>query len=289
MPPLSVLALGVATALANLLGGILVAANRRPSEKLLLVFMGFGGGFILGAAFLEMVPESLEGATWAPLLVAAGYLMQYVIEFLFAHQAHTEEETTTLAHSHEVAHVHKGADPASGHVSTQRHLHPPSHTITTEFPEAGQLISPSASLAALIGFLFHDFLDGLAIAAAFITNPSLGTLVFFAVLAHEVPAGLSLAAVMRAGGYPRWAALASAGGIGIITIVGLSIPYILGLSEGAWITAFLAMAAGTFIYVAASDLLPAIGPPRSRQVILYVLTGVGIYYGSARLIEGLVG
>lgn len=289
MPPLSVLGLGVVTALANLLGGLLVVANRRPSERLLLAFMGFGGGFILAAAFLEMVPESLEGATWAPLLVVAGYLIMYVIEFFFAYQAHTPEESVNLAHSHEVSHAHTPDGAMMEAPAIQHHIHPPSHTLTTEYPEVGSFIKSSASLAALIGFLFHDFMDGLAIAAGFITNPALGTIVFAAVLAHEIPAGLSLAAVMRAGGYPRWVGMASAGGIGLTTIIGLSLPYILGLETGLWMTTFLALAAGTFIYVAASDLLPATGPPRSRQVILYVLMGVGIYYGTAQLIEAFIG
>ena len=151
MPPLSVLGLGVVTALANLLGGLLVVANRRPSERLLLAFMGFGGGFLLGAAFLEMVPESLKGGAWASLLVVTGYLAMYAIESLFAQQAHGADEAAQLSHSHNVAHLH-GTD---GHIleaaEGRHHIHPPTHTLSTEFPGEGQFISRSASVAALVG------------------------------------------------------------------------------------------------------------------------------------------
>ncbi len=69
------LAFGCAAAVANVAGGLLLTIKRRWDEVLLKHFVALGTGFMLGAAFLGMVPESMRLTDNAPLLILGGYLL----------------------------------------------------------------------------------------------------------------------------------------------------------------------------------------------------------------------
>ncbi len=87
------LALGGAAAGANVVGGLLVAVKRRWDEVLLKHFVALGAGFMLGAAFLAMVPESVRLTPLAPLLILIGYLIIHFFEHTLAPHFHFGEET----------------------------------------------------------------------------------------------------------------------------------------------------------------------------------------------------
>ncbi len=87
------LALGVVTALANLAGGLIVAA--RPwSRTVLAYFIALGSGFMLATAVLEMMPVSLQLApTLAPFLILVGYFIVHFFEHSLPAHFHFGEET----------------------------------------------------------------------------------------------------------------------------------------------------------------------------------------------------
>ncbi len=256
------LAFGVITCLANLLGGYLSIAQRRTTGTTLVNFIGFGGGFLLAAALLEILPESLKGGgPLMPLVASAGYLVVYVAEHLFASRAHEE------SHSNSVAEVPHGE-----------------HTLAQEFRHEPYPITRAASLAALIGFNVHDFIDGLAIGAGVLTSTTMGVLIFVSILAHEVPAGFAVGSVMRGAGFGRKSSMLAATSIGVITLVAIPISFFVGSANDTLRSAFIALAAGTFIYIAASDLIPAASPARSKNAFLFVLLGFALFYVSQRLI-----
>ena len=87
------LAFGGAAAAANVVGGLLVTIKRRWDEVLLKHFVAVGAGFMLGAAFLGMVPESVRLTDHAPLLILAGYLLIHFAEHTLASHFHFGEET----------------------------------------------------------------------------------------------------------------------------------------------------------------------------------------------------
>jgi len=257
--------LGLVTAVANLLGSYLAVARRSSAPWLMPASLGFGGGFLLAAALLEMLPESLEGGAVTPLFIAVGYLVIYVAEHLFAGYAHTPAKGPPIAHG-------AGVDPVAD------------HTLAHEFHHAALPLTTAASLAALIGFNIHDFLDGLAIGAGTITSQRLGLVVFLAVLVHEVPAGFVLATIMLGAGYSRGVAVLAGASIGVITVVGILVPFLLGDISPAASSHFLALAAGSFIYIAATDLIPAAMGRESKAVFILVPLGFGAFYGSNRLL-----
>ena len=136
--------------------------------------------------------------------------------------------------------------------------------------------STAASLV-IIGDAFHTFVDGAVIAAAVLTSVPLGLTTAIAVATHEIPQEVGDVAILLRAGYSRMRAftlnvLAGAGGIlGAAAmvlaskIVPQALPYV------------LAFAAGNFLYVAMSDLIPDLHRGNSvggvRQVLLI---GAGI-------------
>lgn len=87
------LVFGTAAAAANVAGGLLVTIKQRWDEALLKYFIALGAGFMLGAAFLGMIPESMHLTDHAPLLILAGYLLIHFAEHILASHFHFGEET----------------------------------------------------------------------------------------------------------------------------------------------------------------------------------------------------
>ena len=261
---------GLMTAVANVLGSLLAASRKRDGGTAIHYYIGFGGGFLLAAAIFELLPESFEGGPTMPLYVIGGYMVVYFFEQLFATHAHEEPHRGLLPPA-----------PAEGPLSE--------HLLAQEFHHPAAVISAHAGLAALVGFNVHDFIDGLAIGAAMVTDQTLGVLVFLAVLLHEIPAGFSIAAIMLGAGRSRRAAVLAGSSIGIATLVGIVVPFALGNISDYVAHAFLALSAGSFIYIAATDLIPAAGAGSSRFPFLSVVAGMAIFLATAEVAELLLG
>lgn len=238
------LSLGMLTALANILGSALAVWRREPSRRFTAAALGFSGGFVLAAALLEMLPESLSRGPTMPSFVAIGYLLLFLIE--------------------QFANVHLHSLPED------------QHTL---------LITGTAGSASLIAFNIHDLIDGLAIGAGMIARPELGILVFLSVLLHEIPAGFVIAAIMRSAGYGRWTAMAAGASLGFVTIIGIVLPFWAGELNPFFADMLLAFAAGNFIYVGATLLVPLSESGKSRSITLLVVLGFAIFYGSSRLVK----
>jgi zinc and cadmium transporter len=117
---------------------------------------------------------------------------------------------------------------------------------------------------------FHNAADGAAIAASFLVSPRLGVITAVAVIAHEVPEELADYILLRSSELRRaWALLAMLG-VQLTAGVGATITL---LSAAAWrhVSGLaLGIAAGTFLYIALADLLPALwkappGPSGARR------------------------
>jgi ZIP family zinc transporter/zinc and cadmium transporter len=238
------LVLGIITAIANILGTWLAILQRQPSRGFTAGSLGFSGGFILAAALLEMVPESLERGPSMPLFVVLGYLIVFLIEQLL--------------------NVHLHHFPAEGN-----HSHVP--------------IAPG--IASLVAFNAHDFIDGVAMGSAMVSDRGLGIIVFLAVLLHEVPAGFVIAAIVRGAGWSRRSALLAGGSLGIVTLIGIVLPYWVYAFSPFVSDALLALAAGTFIYVGATLLVPLSEAGKSRWITLMVVIGFVVFLISDRALK----
>lgn len=135
----------------------------------------------------------------------------------------------------------------------------------------------ATGIASLIAFNTHDFIDGLAIGAAMVTDIGLGIMVFLAVLFHEVPVGFVIAAIMRGAGWSRRAALMAGVSLGLITLVGIVLPFWLGSISTVFSDVLLALATGTFVYLGATLLVPLSEAGKSRWITLLVVLGFAVF------------
>jgi ZIP family zinc transporter/zinc and cadmium transporter len=241
------LLLGAMAAGATHLGGMLVT-RKEWSEEYLKYFVALGSGFMLAAAFLAMIPESLHIAHTLPgahagtgesefelplILVLAGYLLVHFFEHTVAPHFHFGEET----HVEEMAHAHVG-------------------------------------YTALLGLGIHAFFDGVAIGSGFAVSQWLGGVIFLAVILHKLPEGFTVASVMMASGQGKRVAQWSAAALGAATLAGV---LLLSFSRGL-VGYALPLSAGVTIYVAASDLVPEVNKEPGIKMAIVVFLGVALMF-----------
>jgi zinc transporter ZupT len=258
------LALALVAGLADVLGGALLTGRTRLAGRTLTYVLGLGGGFMLAAALLGRLPEAMASTPYAPFLIIAGYLVIFVCENLFSTHAHEHSPEEHDADESNHAHALIAGD---------------------MFCEPETPISNAASTAALAGLLIHTFFDGVAIAAGFEIRTSVGILMFLAVVLHKIPEGLSLSSIMIAARRGKRSATLSVAAIAASTVLGAFTTILLGEIDPSTANGALALATGTLLYIAASDLIPATNPSKSRWSILFVLAGVAFYALSLQILR----
>ncbi|QOR38080.1 ZIP family metal transporter [Billgrantia diversa] len=108
----------------------------------------------------------------------------------------------------------------------------------------------------LIGDGIHNFLGGLSIASTFLINPSAGVIAWIAAAAHEVPQELGDFGILVHGGFERRRALLWNLASALTFPIGAILAYL--VSQRIDVSGLVLFGAGTFIYIAASDLVPEI-------------------------------
>ncbi len=108
----------------------------------------------------------------------------------------------------------------------------------------------------LFGDSIHNFIDGLIIAIAFLTSPEIGLITTLIVIAHEVPQEIGDFGVLVQGGYKRSKALFLNFLVSLTSVIGGILGYFIGIQITGFVNFLLPFAAGGFIYIGASDLIP---------------------------------
>jgi len=146
-----------------------------------------------------------------------------------------------------------------------------------------------AALLILVGDGVHNFVDGVLIAAAFLTDTSLGIVTTLAVIAHEIPQEVGDFMVLLHGGYSRTRALALNLLASLTAVAGGVAGYLVLDRATAALPYALALAAASFIYVAVADLIPDLHrqdttTPAAAQVAMLV-AGVAIVFAGQSLLH----
>jgi len=210
-------------------------------------------GALLGAAFLEVIPEAFQHGD--PHAVAASILGGILAFFLL-------EKLFLWRHSHE---GHDGGG--------QDHDH--------DQGRSGTLI--------MVGDTIHNFLDGILIAAAFLQSTQLGIITALAIVAHEIPQEVGDFVILVNSGYSRakafWVNILSS----FATLVGGVLGYYGLHALDGWTPILLGVVAASMIYVAVADLIPGLHrrPELRATASQTVLIGLGI--GSIVLARALIG
>jgi zinc and cadmium transporter len=215
---------------ASILGGVLSVAcaalfalNARA--HFVGVLVSYAIGALLGAAFLDILPEAIKmtssvSAVSATLL--AGILLFFILEKL-----------VLWRHCH---HDHCEA-------------HEP-HTHDHHHGRSGTMI--------IVGDTFHNFVDGIIIAAAFMADIELGIITATAIIAHEIPQEVGDFIILLHSGYSKLRAFQLNLISSLATLVGGLLGYYTLQTMQGWVPTLLALAAASMIYVAVADLIPGL-------------------------------
>jgi zinc and cadmium transporter len=134
------------------------------------------------------------------------------------------------------------------------------------------------SYLILVSDAVHNFIDGLIIAASFVTNFPLGVATTLAVALHEIPQELGDFAVLVYGGFGKRQALMFNFATALTAILGGIVGYLASSIIQTSIIYLLPFAAGNFIYIADADLIPEIKHQISlrRSILHFGVFVIGI-------------
>nr|WP_301542564.1 ZIP family metal transporter [Cupriavidus basilensis] len=209
--------------------------------------VSFSVGVLLATALLHSLPEAFESGADPRALF--GTLLAGLLGFFLL------EKVALLRHSHH----HEG----DGHHHHHGH----------DREEAGR-----SGMTILVGDTFHNFADGIVIAAAFLANPHIGLVTALAIAAHEIPQEVGDFIVLLNAGFSKARAFAFNLLSSLAAIAGGVVGYYLLDQMSGWIPYVLVIASSSFVYIAVSDLMPQMQrKPRWREsIIQVVLVATGI-------------
>jgi zinc and cadmium transporter len=243
---LYVILAGLGGGVLSLLLGVLLVNNKK--ENIITAFAtAFAAGTLLAAAFFDLLHEAVEigeeGALFGDesIFFIMGFALLGILIFF------TLE--TLLSHFH--SHAHAAPCENCEHSETE-HKH--------------------MGLMIMLGDSLHNFMDGIAIAAGFLISPVSGLIITLAVMAHEIPQEVGDIAIMRASGMSKKRAIWLNVFSSLASLVGALIFFGIGQAveevNDAWLAPIFALVAGFFIYIATTDIIPALHTEKSKKTAI---------------------
>ena len=248
----------VAGTLGAGVGSVLLAAllARALLARFTQHLLSLAAGALLATAFMHLLPEAFESDI-TPQVLFMTLLAGLVFFFLL-------DKAELWHHGHEHGEEHHLHDHAHGHDHDHGHA------------SAGF----TGSWAVLAGDSVHAFGDGILVAAAFMTNISLGAAASVAVLAHEIPHHMGDLAVLQRGFGQGRAALLKLCLAGGVTVIGGLLGFVLIDGHEAWLPFMLVIASSSYVYVALDDLIPQLqkrlSAAQTAMQILWLLSGIAL-------------
>jgi zinc and cadmium transporter len=243
--------------LATGLGGLLsvLAASSLTTHvlgRIVHSLVSLSAGVLLGTALLNVLPEAFESAEVPAhelfVTLLGGLLFFFLLE---------KAELYRHSHHHEGDHPH-------------HHHH---HGFDAEQAGAG-------GWSVLLGDSIHNFMDGVIIAAAFLTDVKLGVVTTLAIVAHEIPQEIGDFIVLLNAGFSRARALLFNGLSGLAAVAGGLVGYYSVADLRHVFPYLLVVAASSFIYVAVADLLPQmqrrLAFRETLQQVLWLAAGLAL-------------
>jgi zinc and cadmium transporter len=225
-----ILATAVGGILSAAVAGLFLLVPEQPRARALPHLVSFATGALLGAALLGLLPEAVAGVgidrvTNIGVALVAGIGAFFVLEKLLLWR-----------------HCH--ADTCETHAPSMSH--------------DGHHRDRATGLLVLVGDGIHNALDGVLIAAAFLTNTRLGIVTAVAVMAHEIPQEVGDFAILLHSGMPRGRAMVLNLASSLTAVLGGLVAYFALRQALGLLPYALAIAAASLIYIAVADLIPGL-------------------------------
>lgn len=267
----------VFTTLGGVLGvaaaAILLLLPDGARDRVMPALVSFAIGTLLGAAFLGLLPRAFEASGVESHTIALTVLLALLGFFLLEKMVLWRHCHAYDCEIHGSAGTHDGDGP--GHHGHAHHMLERARAAAT-----GGLI--------LVGDGIHNFVDGVLIAAAFMTNIDLGIVTSVAVITHEIPQELGDFAILLMSGYSRGRALLYNLISGLTMILGGVLAYLSLSVAAAAVPYVLAVAAASFIYIAVADLIPGLHRRPELSATVQQLTLIGFGVGVILLMDQIV-
>lgn len=246
VPWLYAVASVVLVSLVSLVGVATISASKQRLKGMTFVLVSLAAGAMLGNAFIHLLPEAFEAATsnlTVSLCVLGGIFAFFILEkFLL------------WRHCHEIDHCH-----SEKHCPGADHVHP-----------VGYMSLAADGLENLV--------DGMMIGAAYLVSVPVGVATTLAVVLHEIPAEMGDFGVLLHAGFSRGKALLLNLLSGAMAVAGCLIALFAGSSIESFPHLMAPIAAGCFIYIAGSDLVPQLHKELmpSRSLVQLLAMGAGV-------------
>ncbi len=232
--------------LISLIGVFTLSIQIDKLKKVLVYLVSFSAGALFGDAFIHLLPEVVEESGEFSLLITLS-LLTGIVFFFF---------TEKIIHWN---HCHMPVDKKGGHV----------HTF---------------SLMNLIGDGVHNFIDGLIIGVSYIASIPVGIATTIAVALHEIPQEIGDFGVLIHGGFSKKRALILNFGSAMVSVIGVIVALMVAGRIDNLLLILLPFAAGGFIYIAGSDLIPELNHYHISlkssfwQLVMFIL-GMAVMFG----------
>ena len=251
--------------MSALAASLFLVVPDRVRTRVLPHLVSFATGALLSAALLGLLPHAIESAGISRtheigLTLLGGLLLFFVLE-----------KMVLWRHCHaDVCEVHVNPEPhAHAHGHNHHHGHNHAHD---------QRRDQASAMLILIGDGFHNVLDGVLIAAAFMTDVHLGVVTAMAVCAHEIPQEVGDLAILLNGGMGRRRALTLNLLTSVTSVLGGVLAYFAMAQVQEALPYVIAIAASSFLYIAVADLIPGlhrkVDPGSGAWQFLYIVLGV---------------
>ena len=234
----------LAGGLLSVILAALVALSAQPKHVPLLI--GYAIGALLGAVFLNLLPEAFARADGAPMgaIVLGGILTFFTLEKL-----------VLWRHCHD--------EVCEGHSSP---------AVDHDHGRSGSMI--------LIGDTVHNFVDGILIAAAFLADIQLGIVTAIAMIAHEIPQEVGDFLILLHSGFTRTQAIAYNLLSSLATLIGGLLAYLALSRLQGLVPPLLGIAAASMLYVSVADLIPGLHKRPELRATMQQLALIGLGIGS---------
>jgi zinc and cadmium transporter len=267
-------------------GAALVALNARATAVPMLISYAIGA--MLGAVFLEILPEGIKASADVHTFTATvlfGILLFFTLEKLViwrhchgdhceVHAIHTEadcpdNETKPAGTKYKAVATNK---PSIGVVE---------HSHSHDHGRSGMMV--------MIGDTFHNFVDGILIASAFMVDVKVGIVTSIAIIAHEIPQEVGDFLILLHSGYSKKQAFAFNLVSSFATVIGGTAAYFALSHVQGWVPTILGLAAASMLYVAVADLIPSLHKRTELRASISQLVLIACGVGSIALTEYFLG
>ncbi len=249
-PALALLSV-IGVSLLSLLGILFFLFETSFIERILLYLVSLSTGALLGDVFIHILPDLSEDPEFfatAMLVILGGIVFSFIVEKVI-HWRHCH----VLSDDH---HHH--------HHDEEGRCHP-------------------VGVLSIVGESLHNFIDGIVIAAAFLTSIPVGVATTIAVVFHEIPHEIGNFAILLHSGYSKKKALLFNALAACTGILGAGFVLLMSVSLEPMVQYMLPFAAGNLLYIAGSDLIPELHKQtklkESLIQLLFMIIGMAFMYG----------